>query len=76
MLEIKLSMEKPQMCDAEINTPIYKEGCETGPATDGNPSEAALKLKTSLIEAERLLQAIKMDFRNLQILANDECASA
>lgn len=64
------------MCDAGINTPICKDGCETRPSIDGNPSEAALKLKTSLIEAEKLLQAIKMDFRNLQILANDECASA
>lgn len=76
VVEIKLSMEQPEMCNAGIDAPICNNVDRAGLAPDGNLSEAALKLKTSLIEAERLLRAIKMDFKNLQTLANDECTLA
>lgn len=76
VLEIKLSMQQPEMYNAAIDAQACKDMGDVKSTVGDDSNEAAVRLKTSLAEAEELLHAIKMNFKNLQALTNDECASA
>lgn len=69
-------MQQQDIYNAAIDAKVCKGTDCIEPTTGKDTNEAATKLKTSLAEAEELLHAIKMGFKSLQALTNDECASA